>query len=379
MNVESINLFLVFSEGLISFFSPCVLPLIPMYLGYLSGKGRNEEGEYSQGRVFLHTLFFILGIATTFFMAAFLTSSLASVLTKYSVWIGLVGGLFLVIMGLIQLGVFKKLQFKKEFRLPFHFQSMNFLNAYIMGFCFSFAWTPCIGPMLSSVIVLAAASSTLSSLYILVYALGFMIPFLLVGLFSSVVLNYLRKYQHVVQYTIKIGAIILIVLGGFLLQQSYASYQAISQEEENVTANEYDFTLEDQYGNSHTLSEYTGKEVILSFIASWCPYCNQEIGELEALYQKYQNEEVAIIGIMAPDSGREISKEELIEYLSERGVTFPVLFDEGSTVFRKYGVSSLPTTFVLDKYNMFYGYQPGYMGKDTVEQVIESVRETYTK
>lgn len=380
MSVESINIFLVFSEGVISFFSPCVLPLVPMYLGYLSGKGSNDEGEYTQGRVLLHTLAFIMGIATTFFMAAYLTSGISSLLNEYSVWIGVIGGWFLIGMGLIQLGVFKNLSFKREFRLPFNFSRVNFLNAYLMGFCFSFAWTPCIGPMLSSVMVLAATSATLSSVYILVYALGFMIPFLLVGLFSSVVLNYLRKYQHIVQYTVKVGAVILVALGGFLIFESYSSYRGIVSQEQSSTANQFDFELVDQYGESHSLSQYEGKEIILSFIASWCPYCKQEAGELELLYQSYnKNEDVVILGIVAPNNGREGSKEELLTFLNDVGVTFPVLFDEDGFVFYKYGVSSLPTTFVLDKNNEFYGYQTGLMSKNILEQVIENVRAEYSK
>lgn len=377
MNIESINLFLVFSEGVISFFSPCVLPLVPMYLGYLSGKGRNDEGEYSQSKILLHTVFFILGIATTFFMAAYLTSGLASLLNEYSIWIGVLGGWFLIIMGLIQFGVFKNISFTREFRLPFNFQRMNFINAYLMGFCFSFAWTPCIGPMLSSVMVLATSSATLSNLYILVYAAGFMIPFLLVGLFSSVVLNYFRKYQHVVQYTVKVGAVILVVLGGFLIWQSYSSYR-VGSEEQVSTASQFDFELVDQYGNTHSLVQYKGKEIILSFIASWCPYCKQEAGELEQLYHAFnKNEDVVILGVVSPDVGREGSKEDLLAFLDEVGVTFPVVFDEGGAIFNRYGVSSLPTTFVLDKYNEFYGYQTGLMSKNILEQVIDNVRAGY--
>ncbi|MBQ9987840.1 MAG: redoxin domain-containing protein [Erysipelotrichales bacterium] len=378
MNTESLNIFLVFFEGVISFFSPCVLPLIPMYLGYLSGKGRGSDGEYSQARILLHTLFFILGIATTFFVAAYLSTSLATVLTQHSITIGYIGGAYLILMGIIQLGIFKGISFKREFRLPVHITQMNFLSAYIMGFTFSFAWTPCIGPMLSSVIVLAASSPTMSTVYITVYALGFMIPFLLMGLFSSLVLNALRKYRGIVQYTVKIGAVILIVLGGFLIKESYTAQQAAKEEE--YYASSYDFKLVDQYGIEHTLSQYTGKEIVLSFVASWCPYCNMELTELEALYQSWnQNEEAVVIGVVAPDLGREISKEELLVFLEEMGVTFPILFDETGAVFNKYGVSSLPTTFVLDKNNEFYGYQSGMMSKDILEQVIENVRATYTE
>ena len=380
MQVSELNLFLVFTEGVISFFSPCILPLIPLYLGYLTenAKKENEDGtiSYNQVIVLLYTFFFILGIATTFFMAAYLQSGLAKLLSSYSTIIGIVGGLLLIVMALIQLGVFKKLQFTKELRIPFKIKRMNLLTAYIMGFTFSFAWTPCIGPMLSSVMVLASSDAVMGNLYIILYALGFMIPFLLLGLFTTTILDLIKKYRHVSVYAIKLGGILMLVMGCMLMYNS--STELFTQESSSHVSSELfvgtdlemmDFELQDCNGKNIRLSDYYGKDTIVSFIASWCPYCNYEITALQSLYEEGYN----ILGVMAPSSGRELSYDELLTFLDANNVTFPVVFDHDGSVFNKYYVSSLPMTWVLQKDGNFLGYQAGYMDHDTLKMVMEGI------
>ena len=380
MQVSELNLFLVFTEGVISFFSPCILPLIPLYLGYLTenAKKENEDGtiSYNQVIVLLYTFFFILGIATTFFMAAYLQSGLAKLLSSYSIIIGIVGGLLLIVMALIQLGVFKKLQFTKELRIPFKIKRMNLLTAYLMGFTFSFAWTPCIGPMLSSVMVLASSDAVMRNLYIVLYALGFMIPFLLLGLFTTTILDLIKKYRHVSVYAIKLGGILMLVMGCMLMYNS--STELFTQESSSHVSSELfvgtdlemmDFELQDCNGKNIRLSDYYGKNTIVSFIASWCPYCNYEISALQSLYEEGYH----ILGVMAPSSGRELSYDELLTFLDANNVTFPVVFDHDGAVFNKYYVSSLPMTWVLQKDGNFLGYQAGYMDHDTLKMVMEGI------
>ncbi|MBR3840546.1 MAG: redoxin domain-containing protein [Erysipelotrichales bacterium] len=380
MQVSELNLFLVFTEGVISFFSPCILPLIPLYLGYLTenAKKENEDGtiSYNQVIVLLYTFFFILGIATTFFMAAYLQSGLAKLLSSYSIIIGIVGGLLLIVMALIQLGVFKKLQFTKELRIPFKIKRMNLLTAYLMGFTFSFAWTPCIGPMLSSVMVLASSDAVMGNLYIVLYALGFMIPFLLLGLFTTTILDLIKKYRHVSVYAIKLGGILMLVMGCMLMYNS--STELFTQESSSHVSSELfvgtdlemmDFELQDCNGKNIRLSDYYGKNTIVSFIASWCPYCNYEISALQSLYEEGYH----ILGVMAPSSGRELSYDELLTFLDANNVTFPVVFDHDGAVFNKYYVSSLPMTWVLQKDGNFLGYQAGYMDHDTLKMVMEGI------
>jgi len=218
---DSLSFLLVFSEGFLSFFSPCVLPLIPVYISYLAGNGEKIDTDgtiiYDRKIILINTLFFITGIASTFFILGFSFSSLGVFLNSNKVLFSRIGGIIIIILGLNQLNVlnFKFLQIEKKINLEINRNKMNPLTAFIMGFTFSFAWTPCIGPALSSVLILAsnANSSFTGNLLVLVYSVGFILPFIALGLFTTQVLNFFKAKRNLVKYTIKIGGLILIIIG----------------------------------------------------------------------------------------------------------------------------------------------------------------------
>ena len=184
---------------------------------------------------------------------------------------------------------------------------MGPVPALLLGFTFSFAWTPCVGPTLGSVLLMAGSAEAAANGFLLigVYALGFIIPFLAVGFFTGAVLNFFKKHRNVVKYTVKIGAVLMIVMGvmtltgfmngftGYLSggtasigEQSQAvqpkpsdqpeeshvaaeASESTAAEKEDELPDAPDFTLKDQFGREHTLSEYKGKTVFLNFWATW--------------------------------------------------------------------------------------------------------------
>ena len=189
----SIPVLTVFLQGLLSFFSPCVLPLVPLYISYLAGGAKRVDDQgrifYPRKKVMLNTLFFVIGISFTFFLLGMGVTSLGRFFSDNRIWFAKISGIVMIFFGLYQLGLFgrsKKLD--REHRLPFQLNrwSMNPVTALILGFTFSFAWTPCVGPTLGSVLLMASSSgsSQAGMLLIGVYTLGFVIPFLAVGLFT---------------------------------------------------------------------------------------------------------------------------------------------------------------------------------------------------
>ena len=198
----------VFLQGLLSVFSPCVLPLIPLYIGYLSGGAKmvDEDGTitYKRSRVMKNTLFFVLGISFAFFLLGFGFTAVGKFFHNYQTLFTRIGGIIIILFGLYQTGLFGENLFYKEHR--FHFQpdslAMNPITALVFGFTFSFAWTPCVGPTLASVLILAASASSSFTGFALigVYTLGFILPFMAVGLFTKSLLDLFKKYRSVMKY-----------------------------------------------------------------------------------------------------------------------------------------------------------------------------------
>ncbi len=141
--------------------------------------------------------------------------------------------------------------------------------------------------------------------------------------------------------------------------------------EERVKA--YDFTLTDQYGTEHKLSDYQGQVIFLNFWATWCPPCKQELPDIEALYKEHQNngDDLAVIGIVYPSSGSEMDVEGIRGFLDENQISFPVLMDEAGSVFRDYQVTGLPTTFMIDHEGNFIGYVQGALSRELMDYYVE--------
>lgn len=397
---DNISFILVFLGGIFSFFSPCIIPLLPVYMSYLSGNTAvtDENGNifYNQKKVFLHTIFFILGISAAFFILGLSFSKLGGFFNSNRVLFTRISGILILLLGLFQIGLLKNNFMEREHRIGFDSKKINPLIAFIIGFTFSFAWTPCIGPVLSTVLIMASGAKTsfLGNLLILVYSLGFIIPFLLLGIFTTKVLNFLKTKKSFLKYSIKISGAILIIIGimtlsGFNLniptsgQQIQNTDYAAKNEESAKPAQEeklpaYDFQLKDQYGNLHKLSDYKGKVVFLNFWATWCPPCREEMPHIEEIYKEYgyNKNDVVILGAASPataenPSPQDESEEKIKAFLAKNNYTFPVVFDVKGEIFRNYYINAFPTTFMIDKDGNIMGYVAGGLSKENMKKIIE--------
>ncbi|MGN1188855.1 MAG: cytochrome c biogenesis protein CcdA [Candidatus Ornithospirochaeta sp.] len=219
---------MAFLEGVLSFFSPCVLPLLPVYFSFLSGGNveRNEKGElvYKRKTVIINTLFFVLGISLTFFILSLGVKGIGKIFSKHQEIFSLIGGIVIIIFGLWELIFYgTKYGAKKEKRININTgRAKGPLLSFLLGFSFSFSWTPCIGPILSSVLIMAS-SSLKGELYLLLYALGFTLPFILLGFFTSSLLHFFQKYKGIVKYSVRIGSAIMILIGIVMIASSIPS------------------------------------------------------------------------------------------------------------------------------------------------------------
>ena len=406
-----------FFQCLLSFFLPSVLPLIPIYIGYLSGGTgrRGEDGKihFEKKKVMIHTFCFVVGVSFAFFLLGLGFSSVGTFFKDRQVLFARIGGVIVLLFGIYQLGFLGTSRFLgQEKRLPLKLNvlAMSPLTALLMGFVFSFAWTPCVGPALASVLIMAASASTQAAGMGLigVYTLGFVIPFLAVGLFTTTLLEFFRNHMKVVRYTVKAGGILMVLMGilmitggmnkvtGYLsglTSGGNTSGTAVERQSEEETETEaeteteteaetkipaIDFTLKDQYGNTHTLSDYKGKTVFLNFWATWCGPCRAEMPDIQKIYETWDQEgedALVVLGIAAPLMGQETSEEEIVRFLEENGYTYPVVMDTTGEIFMSYGITAFPTTFMIDREGNVFGYAAGQLNEELMTSIIRQTME----
>ena len=376
-----ISLALVFVEGLVSFLSPCVLPIIPIYMGYLAGN--SNEKRNSNKKVLLFTISFIFGILLAIFLMNASINLLQSFLKEHMTLFVRIGGILIVLLGIYQLGFIKINFLQRTFRFSLKTDNkMNVMVAFIMGFTFSFAWTPCIGPALSSILLLAASSGDFwySNFLMIIYAFGFTLPFLVLGLFTNKALNWLNSHRDIVKYTTKIGAVILIIFGLMMFSgklNTISNYMSPSQRQVSTNQAEnsgdsvnYGNALLNQDDKPISLADYHGKVVFLNFWATWCPPCQREMPEIQKLSEKYQNsEDIAILTVVMP-GGQEMDAAGIKKFLKEKGFTMPVIFDDGR-LSSSFQITSLPTTYMFDRDGNVYGSVVGQLSSDMMENIID--------
>lgn len=375
---------MMFTEGLMSFFSPCVLPLVPLYFGYLTtnAKSVDDEGKvtYKRSRVIINTLFFILGISTVIILAAITVQSVKSFFEEYTTIISMIGGIFLLFFGLMALKVINVPFLEQERRInkQINYSSMSFIKAYLMGFIFSFSWTPCIGPMLSSALVMSAtaSSSALGYAYVGAYLVGFTVVFLLCGLFVEEVLKLLKEHQNIVRYTEIIGGALILCMGFYTLFNvgkeiiNLQKTPAVAETTVGDTAIEqYSFTASYADGSTFTLAELKGEPVCLTFFRTWCTYCSQEVGELSELVEEYPDMHFYLI--TNPNDSSEMDVAGVEEWVAEHGANVTVLYDTTNTAHSMYGISGFPYSFLYKRDGSMMGYVPGYLPKEHMSEAIE--------
>ena len=216
---SDISIYIAFSSGILSFFSPCVLPLIPSYITFLVGDySKQEEGHensYKRTELLIPALIFIVGFSFVFISLGLSASFLGKVFLKNQSLLRKIGGILVIILGLHVSGVFKikALYRQKGFELP---DDLNkYLRALVMGIALAFAWTPCVGPILSSILVYASTSQNIlqGSTLLAFYSMGFAIPFLLVAFFINWFLPRFKKINPYLPIIEKVTGVLIIIIG----------------------------------------------------------------------------------------------------------------------------------------------------------------------
>lgn len=217
---ESISYIVAFAAGLLTYLSPCLLPLIPAFIAYITGvsfsdlKAEEKKSEIRKKTV-IHSLLFIAGFSVIFVLLGLTATFVGKFLFQYQKFIRIAGGILIILFGLQLVGILKLDFLIKERKLNIATKGASYIGSFLIGVTFAAAWTPCAGPIFSSILVLAGtkASVVTGAKLLIVYSLGIAIPFFLTAILISSFIGYSAKLQKVMRWINIAGGIFLIIVG----------------------------------------------------------------------------------------------------------------------------------------------------------------------
>jgi cytochrome c-type biogenesis protein len=228
MSITDVSSLVAFASGLLSFFSPCVLPLVPSYLIFISGISFDKYVEPGAGKyrklVLMHAITFALGFSLVFVSLGLSSSLIGSFFSAYQNYLIRLRGLILIVMGLFYLNIIKVPFLNQEKAIHLTRKPLGFIGSFVVGITFSLGWTPCVGPALSSVLIMASTEGPLKGSYLLsLYSLGLAIPFIASALVFDKLFDLLKRYGHVVKYAMRVLGVLLLVVGLLLVTNYYST------------------------------------------------------------------------------------------------------------------------------------------------------------
>jgi cytochrome c-type biogenesis protein len=231
VNELEIGIAVAFAAGVLSFLSPCVLPLVPSYLSFVSGVGL-EDLEQGGGDVrrtaFIHSLFFVLGFSLVFLVLGASATFLGRMLREYQIWIARIGGFVIALFGLYLLGLRPGMFLQRERRVHLRNKPLGYLGSTLVGITFGAGWSPCIGPILGGILTFAATRQTMSEGLVLLgfYSAGLAVPFLVSSLALSWFLSTFDRFKKWIPWVERISGLLLLAVGLLLMSGRFTALAA---------------------------------------------------------------------------------------------------------------------------------------------------------
>jgi cytochrome c-type biogenesis protein len=399
MEGSNITIGIAFLAGILSFLSPCVLPLVPGYVSLMSGVSidRLKEGGSASGArsaVIFNSLAFNAGLSVIF-LALGATAGLVGATILNNFWVRVIGGLIIIAFGLQLIGLLKISALYKDTRFFSDDKPRGMAGSFTLGIAFAAGWTPCIGPILGGIIGLAATSGGWRSGLLLsaFYSAGLAIPFLLTGLGINQFLGFYGKFRRHLHKVEVVSGVILIVVGllvatGFstlLASSTLASIlpnaeswlkvnpaaptTAVAPENRGAFPLAPEVELKTLEGESFQLAELRGRVVLLNFWATWCIPCRSEIPELNNMHRDLEARGLSVVGVSTYDGADGVRN-----FWKDIKQDYQVLLGD-QAVESKFAVSALPTTFILDREGRIRAKIIGERRRDSFEAAVKPLLE----
>jgi cytochrome c-type biogenesis protein len=372
MESQSITIGIAFLAGILSFLSPCVLPLVPGYISLMSGVSIDrlkEGGDRGNARraVIVNSLAFNAGLSVIFLTLG-TTAGLVGASIINNFWVRVIGGLVIILFGLQLIGLLKIATLYKDTRFFSNEKPRGAAGSFTLGIAFAAGWTPCIGPILGGIIGLAAASGGWRNGLILsaFYSAGLAIPFLVTGLGINQFLAFYGKFRKHLHKVEVVSGVVLIVVGllvmtgqSTLLTSSRLAAWLPNAEgwikvnptnaPPSTAANKNfeiapDVNFQTLSGQQFNIGQLRGSVVLLNFWATWCIPCREEIPVLNAMQHELEARGLKIVGASLEDTAEGVEA-----YQKEvRKFEYQVLVG-GDDAKAKFGGTPLPTTYLIDR------------------------------
>jgi len=407
MQISLVNMLIAFAGGLLSFLSPCVLPLVPGYLSLMSGvsidhlKGEGGSRGAALRAVIANSIAFNIGLSVIF-IALGATAGLVGSSVLSNPWIRIVGGLVIIVFGLHLIGLLKIKYLYKDTRQFSNEKPRGIWGSLTLGIAFAAGWTPCIGPILGGIMALAATSGGWKGGFVLAtfYSAGLAVPFLITGVGINKFLGFYSKFRRHLHKVEVVSGVVLITIG-LLIATGYSSLLASSRVAallpnfegwfvkvapvtpatpapgNSTFAPAPDVQFEALDGKPIRLSSLRGRVVLLNFWATWCLPCRAEIPEFNALQRDLEAKGLSVVGVsVSPvdtsDSIRSFQKDIKQDYTVLRGA---------EEIGAKFGNGpGLPVTYVLDREgrirHKFIGPQTRENFETTIKPVLDETPAT---
>ena len=374
MEGTNITIWVAFLAGLLSFLSPCVLPLVPGYVSLISGvsidhlKDGNDSRKNARRAVILNSIAFNIGLSMIFLSLGALAGLLGKTVTA-NPWFRIIGGIVIIGFGLQLMGLLKLGALYKDTRFFSQQKPRGMLGSLTLGMAFAAGWTPCIGPILGGIIGLAATSGNWKTgLYLsCFYSAGLSVPFLLTGLGINKFLGFYTKFRKHLHKVEVVSGVMLISIGLLIATNKVAiinawlaswlpNAEAVAGNLEGsgvetlppIEASKVEpapeIELKDAAGAPVRLSDLRGRVVLLNFWATWCIPCRTEIPELNDMHRELGAEGFTVVGASWNDSVSDIQG-----FQQEIKVDYPILLDSESVGAKFGGIQSFPTTYIIDR------------------------------
>jgi cytochrome c-type biogenesis protein len=336
---------MTFLEGFVTFISPCLLPMLPIYVSYFAG------GQAGKRETMINAAGFVLGFSLLFTALGAFAGRLGGLFAEYQAVVNIVCGAVVILFGL---------SFMEVVRLPFLNAGRNlkirhtgFSPSVVFGIVFSVSWTPCVGAFLGSALMLAAqtGSGIRGILLLFCFSMGLGIPFILCAVFIDrlkFAFGFIKRHMRVIS---RVSGALLILLGIIMALGMFPSLPpppaADNTERAADAETAPDFTVFDIGGNAVKLSDFFGKPIVVNIWASWCPPCRAHMPDIDLVYEEMKGN-VAFLMVNLTDGRRE-TVGSASAYIAENGYSFPVYYDTAREAVAAYGISSVPATLFIDR------------------------------